>query len=97
LGVWIRAELVDKVKVVQDSNMEDLYRRHNLEPLVKSSERLDEEDALQSRKRATVEEDCPQCGHHGMEFYTLQLRSADEGQTVFYECTSCGYKYSQNN
>lgn len=93
----MRAELVDKVKIVQTSNMEDLYRRHDLEPLVKSSERLDEEDALQSRKRATVDEDCPKCGHHGMEFYTLQLRSADEGQTVFYECTSCGYKYSQNN
>lgn len=89
--------MIDKVKVVQQSNMEELNRRHNLEPLVKSTERLDEENALQSRTRATVDEACPKCGHQGMEFYTLQLRSADEGQTVFYECTSCGYKYSQNN
>ena len=44
-----------------------------------------------------VEECCPKCGHEGLEFYTLQLRSADEGQTVFYECPECAYKYSTNN
>ncbi|ETV95831.1 hypothetical protein H310_10875 [Aphanomyces invadans] len=46
--------------------------------------------------RATVEETCPKCGHPEMEFYTLQLRSADEGQTVFYECKKCGHRYSVN-
>lgn len=49
-------------------------------------------------KRATVKEECPKCHHPQMEFYTMQLRSADEGQTVFYECCDkkCGYKYSVN-
>ena len=47
--------------------------------------------------RATVEETCPKCGNPEMDYYTLQLRSADEGQTVFYECKKCGHKSSVNN
>ena len=41
-----------------------------------------------TRGRSTIREECPKCKHPFMEFYTMQLRSADEGQTVFYECPS---------
>eukprot|EP00903_Cladosiphon_okamuranus_P012071 g11332.t1 len=53
----------------------------------------------QEMQRATVEEACPKCGYPKMEFYTMQLRSADEGQTVFYECLSktCKHKYSRGH
>jgi DNA-directed RNA polymerase I subunit RPA12 len=47
--------------------------------------------------RATVEQECPACGHGILEFYTMQMRSVDEGQTVFYECLECGHRFSQNN
>lgn len=36
-----------------------------------------------------VERICPKCGNDEMSYATLQLRSADEGQTVFYTCTNC--------
>lgn len=36
-----------------------------------------------------VERKCPKCGNDRMSYATLQLRSADEGQTVFYTCTEC--------
>jgi DNA-directed RNA polymerase I subunit RPA12 len=38
---------------------------------------------------STVEEPCPKCNNPQMLFYTMQLRSADEGSTVFYECPKC--------
>ncbi|KAJ1888495.1 hypothetical protein LPJ66_008545 [Kickxella alabastrina] len=44
------------------------------------------------RVNARVEEQCPQCDSNEMTFYTIQMRSADEGQTVFYSCV----KYSWN-
>ena len=40
---------------------------------------------------ATIRQTCPECGREEMRYYTLQLRSADEGSTVFYSC-ECGYK-----
>ena len=48
-------------------------------------------------ERATVDEDCPKCGFGKASFYTMQLRSVDEGQTVFYTCLDCSHKWSQNN
>mmetsp|Transcript_24489 Transcript_24489/g.40830 ORF Transcript_24489/g.40830 Transcript_24489/m.40830 type:complete len:116 (+) Transcript_24489:66-413(+) len=48
-------------------------------------------------KHATIEEPCPRCSHPELYFYTMQLRSVDEGSTVFYECPRCAYKFSVNN
>ncbi|KAH8298711.1 hypothetical protein KR018_007896 [Drosophila ironensis] len=36
-----------------------------------------------------VERKCPKCNHEKMSYATLQLRSADEGQTVFFTCLKC--------
>ena len=43
-----------------------------------------------------AKEKCPQCGNPEMEYFTMQLQSADEGQTVFYECPKCGHTFSTN-
>lgn len=44
-----------------------------------------------------VERRCPKCGNEKMSYATLQLRSADEGQTVFYTCTKCKFKENENS
>eukprot|EP01025_Chloroclados_australasicus_P007896 TRINITY_DN1267_c0_g1_i1.p2 TRINITY_DN1267_c0_g1~~TRINITY_DN1267_c0_g1_i1.p2 ORF type:complete len:140 (+),score=2.33 TRINITY_DN1267_c0_g1_i1:154-573(+) len=34
---------------------------------------------------------CEKCGTPGLQYYTRQMRSADEGQTVFFKCLKCKY------
>ncbi|XP_004342779.1 hypothetical protein CAOG_08178 [Capsaspora owczarzaki ATCC 30864] len=48
-------------------------------------------------KGATINEKCPSCGHPEMMFRTMQLRSVDEGQTVFYDCEKCKFSFSVNS
>ncbi|KAI5848370.1 transcription factor S-II-domain-containing protein [Tricharina praecox] len=45
---------------------------------------------------AKISQVCPECSSPEMWFYTLQLRSADEGATVFYRC-ECGHRFNTNN
>lgn len=52
--------------------------------------------AASGTKHALVSEDCAKCKNPQMEYWTMQTRSADEGQTVFYRCPKCAYMYSIN-
>lgn len=93
----LNLEDVSHLCIIKETKMSDYRKYYNLEPLVRDE--VEEEDTEEAGKgrHATVDEDCPKCGHRGLSFYTMQLRSADEGQTVFYTCLGCGYKFSTNN
>ncbi|KAF2148961.1 DNA-directed RNA polymeras-like protein I subunit [Myriangium duriaei CBS 260.36] len=39
---------------------------------------------------------CSKCGREEVGFYEMQLRSADEGSTIFYVC-DCGNRWNENN
>lgn len=62
-----------------------------------SSEKAEATENDAGSKHATIQEPCPKCSHPEMHFYTMQLRSVDEGSTVFYSCPNCAHKYSVNN
>ncbi|XP_042503141.1 DNA-directed RNA polymerase I subunit RPA12-like isoform X1 [Macadamia integrifolia] len=72
---------------------EDIRRDLGIEPFVILDGINTDEGSVQ---RAVVNEPCPRCHHPQLEYYTKQLRSADEGQTVFYECPKCRHKFSIN-
>ncbi|XP_074092928.1 DNA-directed RNA polymerase I subunit RPA12 [Macrotis lagotis] len=44
-----------------------------------------------------IDRQCSNCGHEGMTYYTQQMRSADEGQTVFYTCTNCWFQEKEDS
>ncbi|TGZ84805.1 hypothetical protein EX30DRAFT_337273 [Ascodesmis nigricans] len=84
-----------------DTSSRTTISRSNPKSLGDSSLRL-KRSAVQTlgadelNTEAKISQECPKCGRGEMWFYTLQLRSADEGATVFYRC-ECGYRFNTNN
>ncbi|KAG5671411.1 hypothetical protein PVAND_001609 [Polypedilum vanderplanki] len=62
---------------------------------IPDKEEFDEES--DTEEGALVDRKCVKCGNDKFRYATLQLRSADEGQTVFYTCTKCNYKETENS
>nr|SVE94654.1 EOG090X0LKA [Simocephalus serrulatus] len=79
--------------------MEELEVKYVIEFNTKSD--YIEEQQLKSAQSKTdgplVERRCPRCGNDTMSYASLQLRSADEGQTIFYTCTKCQFKETENS
>lgn len=59
------------------------------ESLIKKESKID--------KGPVVERKCKKCPSERMYYFTLQTRSADEGQTVFYTCCDCGAQENENS
>ena len=49
-------------------------------------------DEADTNKDAVIREACEKCGQEEVRYTTAQLRSADEGSTVFFTCPRCNHK-----
>jgi DNA-directed RNA polymerase subunit M len=52
---------------------------------------IDDEVGGEALPTATVE--CPRCGHNRASYWQSQIRSADEGMTLFYRCVNCRHTW----
>lgn len=67
------------------------------ETFAKNTDAKSKKDNNEENEGPIVDRKCMKCGNDKMSYATLQLRSADEGQTVFYTCTKCNYKETENS
>lgn len=42
-----------------------------------------------------VDADCPECKHTKAYFWSMQTRSADEGETRFFKCEKCKHTWRE--
>lgn len=55
------------------------------------------ENAYEKREEAMTEMfTCGKCKKNKCTFYEKQIRSGDEGMTLFIHCVNCGHKWRQN-
>ncbi|XP_016896530.1 DNA-directed RNA polymerase I subunit RPA12 [Cynoglossus semilaevis] len=48
-------------------------------------------------KGPVIDRRCSSCNKEGMIYHTRQMRSADEGQTVFFTCIHCRYQEKEDS
>jgi len=86
---------LDKFTEVETTYTIVFNKRANVEKKKKGGD--GESDGEDEADGPIVERNCPKCGYGRMSYAALQLRSADEGQTVFFTCLKCKHKESENS
>lgn len=56
-----------------------------------------EEEQDSELKGPVIDRRCSRCNKEGMVYHTRQMRSADEGQTVFFTCIHCRYQEKEDS
>eukprot|EP01024_Parvocaulis_polyphysoides_P054834 TRINITY_DN5557_c2_g1_i1.p4 TRINITY_DN5557_c2_g1~~TRINITY_DN5557_c2_g1_i1.p4 ORF type:complete len:140 (+),score=1.66 TRINITY_DN5557_c2_g1_i1:166-585(+) len=74
-------------------NVEAIRKRRDLQSFEANSYSQAVEDVKDGALDMCIadQETCERCGTKGLQYFSRQMRSADEGQTVFFKCPKCKY------
>ncbi|KAJ1909206.1 DNA-directed RNA polymerase I core subunit rpa12 [Tieghemiomyces parasiticus] len=90
--------LAESCQQFEDIEIRTQTSRSAFPSALRNKQSLVQTDLSQIREEAaTIAQTCDNCGAKEMEYHTRQMRSADEGQTIFYNCRQCGYTFSHNS
>nr|XP_046274325.1 DNA-directed RNA polymerase I subunit RPA12 isoform X2 [Scatophagus argus] len=73
----------------------DIQSTFSFNPVEQLSLALEDEDP--EVMGPVIDRRCSRCNKEGMVYHTRQMRSADEGQTVFFTCTHCRYQEKEDS
>ncbi|XP_068189361.1 DNA-directed RNA polymerase I subunit RPA12 [Antennarius striatus] len=80
---------------VAEFSGQEIHSSVVLNPAEGPSGALGEEDS--ELKGPVIDRRCSRCHQEGMVYHTRQMRSADEGQTVFFTCIHCRYQEKEDS
>lgn len=96
LNFFICVELIGNVDLLLSTTVTSTTSNFSFklrEKLTSTTQALTEEDKKANFPRTNKE--CPKCQRPEMTFSQAQLRSADEGTTIFYFCLGCGHRWAR--
>ena len=74
-----------------------LLSRSRRRLLEMEAEEADETAEVEAADGPSMARECVRCGFGRVTYVAMQMRSADEGQTVIYTCLSCGEREIENS
>uniref|UniRef100_A0A3Q4G5P3 DNA-directed RNA polymerase subunit n=2 Tax=Neolamprologus brichardi TaxID=32507 RepID=A0A3Q4G5P3_NEOBR len=80
---------------VSEFSGQEIYSAVVFNPVEQTAVSQDDEDS--EMKGPVIDRRCSRCNKEGMIYHTRQMRSADEGQTVFFSCIHCRYQEKEDS